>query len=97
MDETVLKDQLQEGAYLLDARKTSLDYSINAKLKELMAMDDTALAAVEKTVNDIKLPEAEVNKKATKVPFVQWKDVTSEEEDIKAIFDQMGKRNHWNQ
>lgn len=97
MNEEVLQDQLHQGAYLLDARKTALDHSINSKLKELMAMDDTSLSAVEKTVNDIKLPEAEVSKKATKVPFVQWKDVASEEEDIKAIFDQMGRRNHWNQ
>jgi hypothetical protein len=97
MDDEVLKAKLQEGTYLLDARKAALDHAISAKLKELMASDDVALAAIEKTVNDIKLPEAEVSKKANRVPFVAWDALPTEENDIKAIFDQMGKRSHWNQ
>jgi hypothetical protein len=97
MNEEVLKEKLQEGTYLLDARKAALDHAINAKLKELMAMDDVALKAVETTVDGIKLPEAEVSKKANRVPFVKWESISTEEDEIKGIFDQMGRRSHWNQ
>jgi hypothetical protein len=97
MNEEVLKSKLQEGTYLLDARKAALDHAISAKLKELMASDDVALAAIEKTIDGIKLPEQEVSKKANRVPFIKWENVSTQEDEIKAIFDQMGKRSHWNQ
>lgn len=97
MNDEVLKSKLQEGTYLLDARKAALDHAISSKLKELMAMDDVALKAVETTVDGIKLPEQEVSKKANRIPFVKWENISTEEDEIKGIFDQMGKRNHWNQ
>jgi hypothetical protein len=97
MDETVLESELKNGTYLLNARKAALDHAISAKLKELMASDDVALAAIEKTVNDIKLPKEEIGKKANRVPFVAWDSIPSQDDEIKAIFDQMGKRSHWNQ
>ena len=97
MNDEVLKEQLQNGTYLLDARKAALDHAISAKLKELMASDDIALAAIEKTVDGIKLPEVEVSKKANRVPFVKWDAIPTEDDEIKGIFDQMGKRSHWNQ
>lgn len=97
MNEEVLKSELQNGTYLLDARKAALDHAISAKLKELMASDDVSLAAIEKTVNDIKIPDAGISKGASRVPFVKWENVSTQEDEIKAIFDQMGKRSHWNQ
>jgi hypothetical protein len=95
MDDEVLKAKLQEGTYLLDARKAALDHAISAKLKELMASDDVALAAIEKTIDGIKLPEAEVSKKANRVPFVTWENVATQEDEIASIFNQMGRKNHW--
>lgn len=96
MNDEVLKSKLQEGTYLLDARKAALDYSISAKLKELMASNDVELAAIEKTVDGIAIPKDEsMSKKATKVPFVAWDAIPSQDDEIAAIFNQMGKKNHW--
>ena len=91
MDQEVYSTEIKLGTYLLDAQKKAFEYAINAKKKELLAMDDNALLATEKVISDLKTP---VEKKASHI-FVSpsFGEELSEDQQLKRIFDTFGTKN----
>lgn len=94
MDKEVYAYEIQTGTYLLDAQKKAFEHAIIAKEKELMAMDDSALAAAEAVTADIKAPTSGTTKKASRI-YVSpsFGEELSEDAYLKKIFDTFGTKN----
>jgi len=95
MNQEVYDSEIHQGTYLLDAQKKAFEYSIKAKQKELMAMDDNALLATEKVIADLKAPTATVNTKRASRIYVSpsFGEELSEDAMLKKIFDSFGTKN----
>lgn len=91
MDKEVYEAELRIGTYLLDAQKKAFEASITAKHKELLAMDDNALKATEKVINDLAAP-THVNQKRASYLKVSpaFGEQLSDEQELAKIFKTMG-------
>jgi DNA-binding MarR family transcriptional regulator len=92
MDQATYDSERQIGTYLLDAQHKAFQQAISAKQKELLAMNDESLLAMEKVVADLKAP---VTKKASHI-FVSpsYGEELSEDQEIAKIFKTMGTGKH---
>ena len=92
MDQATYDSERQIGTYLLDAQHKAFEHAISAKQKELLAMNDESLLAMEKVVADLKAP---VVKKASHI-FVSpsYGEELSEDQEIARIFKTMGTGKH---
>ena len=89
MDQTVYNEERANGTYLLDAQHKAFEAALSNKHKELIAMSDDSLLAMEKVVADLKAP---VVKKASHIFASPAFNVElSEDEEIAKIFRTMGK------
>lgn len=90
-DNDIYEAELLNELPLLEARQKAYEFSINAKMKTLLAMDDKALASLEKAVGDIKAPVSGNTKKASWLSFSPVFDAQlSEDQEIAKIFNTMG-------
>jgi len=91
MNKEVYQSEMQIGTYLIDAQKKAFEHAINAKQKELLAMDDNALLATEKVIADLKTPSTTNSKKASHI-YVSpsFGEQLSEDQELKKIFDTFG-------
>lgn len=90
-DVEAYEEALLNDTPLLEAREKAFQVSINAKMKQLLAMSDEGIVAVEKTINELPVPSHVNSKKAS------WLRVSpefgaqlSEEQEIAKIFNTMG-------
>jgi hypothetical protein len=92
MDKTTYDSERQIGTYLLDAQYKAFEAAISNKNRELIAMNDESLLAMEKVVADLKAP---VVRKASHIfASPAFGIELSEDEEIAKIFKTMGTGKH---
>ena len=89
MDKATYDEERANGTYLLDAQHKAFEAALSNKHKELIAMSDDSLLAMEKVVADLKAP---VVKKASHIfASPAFTAEMSDDETLKRIFNTMGK------
>lgn len=90
-DNDIYEAELMNELPLLEARQKAYEFSISAKMKTLLAMDDKALAALESAVGEIKAPVSGNTKKASWLSFSPSYDIQlTEDQELAKIFNTMG-------
>jgi hypothetical protein len=86
-DEATINSALEaEDADLLTARNKGLEVAASRQVRKLMAMDDKSLKAFEESVDAVQ----KVEKRASKLPHINWTPDLTEDTEIAGIFGTMG-------
>lgn len=86
-DEATINAALEtDDADLLTARNKGLEVAASRQVRKLMAMDDKSLKAFEESVDAVQ----RVEKRASKLPHINWTPDLTEDSELNKIFGSMG-------